>query len=170
MLFVIALVPGLIFGGKLVETCCHFVIIASKWLKTQTASLVFRTKTNSISWKANVKTEIQHTHGWISQSLSSSMPGCWFHRPSIISAASNVVFWTFFRAKTCCVACHVYCFYYGGTNMARKDVWKPHSIRLLRWFNFSQSGSRKTIEKPLKEFPWNQQWRFLFWKVFAAWT
>ena len=34
---------------------------------------------------------------------------------------------------------------------------KPHSIRLLRWFNFSQSGSRKTIEKALKELPWNQQ-------------
>ena len=34
---------------------------------------------------------------------------------------------------------------------------KPHSIRLLRRFNFSQSGSRKTLEKPLKELLWNQQ-------------
>ena len=30
--------------------------------------------------------------------------------------------------------------------------------RLLRWFNFSQSGGAgKTIQKPLKELPWNQQ-------------
>ena len=28
-----------------------------------------------------------------------------------------------------------------------KNVWKPHSIRLLRWFNFSQSGSRKNNRK-----------------------
>ena len=82
---------------------------------------------------------------------------CWFHGPRIISAASNVAFWTFFRAKTCCVVCHAYCFCYGGTNMARKNVWKPHSNRLLRWFNCSQSETRKTIEKPLKELPWNQQ-------------
>ena len=72
---------------------------------------------------------------------------CWFHGPRIISAASNVVFWTFFRAKTCCVVCHAYCFCYGRTKMARKNVWKPHSIRLLRWFNFSQSGSRKNNRK-----------------------
>ena len=36
----------------------------------------------------------------------------------------NVVFWTFFLAKTCCVVCHAYCLCYGGTNMARKNVWK----------------------------------------------
>ena len=51
-------------------------------------------------------------------------PFCWFHIPSIISAASNVVFWTFLRAKTCCVVCHTCCFCYGGTDMARKMVWK----------------------------------------------
>ena len=33
-LFVIALVPGLFFGGKPDETCCHSVV-ASKWLETQ---------------------------------------------------------------------------------------------------------------------------------------
>ena len=33
-LFVIALVPGLFFGGKPDETCCHSVV-ASKWLKTR---------------------------------------------------------------------------------------------------------------------------------------
>ena len=46
---------------------------------------------------------------------------CRFHGPSIISAASNVVFWTF---KTSCVVCHAYCFCYGGIYMARKHVWK----------------------------------------------
>ena len=88
---------------------------------------------------------------------------CWFYGPSIISAASNVVFWTFFCTKTCCVVCHAYCFCYGGTNTARKNVWKPHFIRLLRWFNFSQSGSRKTIEKLLKELQWNQQFIWSQW-------
>ena len=33
-LFVIAIVPGLFFGGKPAEMCCHSVV-ASKWLKTQ---------------------------------------------------------------------------------------------------------------------------------------
>ena len=33
-LFVIALVPGLFFGGKPDETCCHSVV-ASKWLETR---------------------------------------------------------------------------------------------------------------------------------------
>ena len=55
----------------------------------------------------------------------SRMLSFWFHGPRIISAASNVVFWKFFLAKTCCVVCHAYyCFCYGGTNMARKNVWK----------------------------------------------
>ena len=82
---------------------------------------------------------------------------CWFHGPRIISASSNVVFWTFSRAKTCWVVCNAYCSCDGRTNMARKNVWKPHSIPLLRLFNFSQSGSRKNNRKPLKELPWNQQ-------------
>ena len=57
-------------------------------------------------------------------------------------------FLNIFRAKTCCVVCHAYCFCYCGTNMARKNVWKePHSIRLLRWCNISQSGSRKNNRK-----------------------
>ena len=50
---------------------------------------------------------------------------CWFHGPRIISAASNVVFWTFFRAKTCLVICNPYCFFYGRTNMAHL-VWENH--------------------------------------------
>ena len=56
-------------------------------------------------------------------------------------------FLNIFRAKTCCVVCHAYCVWYDGTN--KYGAKKPHSIRLLRWFNLSQSGSRKTIEKPL---------------------
>ena len=48
---------------------------------------------------------------------------------------------------------------------------KPHSILHLRRFNFSQSGSRKTVEKPLKELPWNQQisnFTFYIVKVFIG--
>ena len=82
---------------------------------------------------------------------------CWFHGSRIISAASNLVFWTLFRTKTCCVVCHSYCFCYSAINMARKMPKKPSSIRLLRWFDFSQSENRKTIDKPLKEIQWNQQ-------------
>ena len=35
--FIIALVPGLFFGGKPDETCCHSGVV-SKWLKTQSVS------------------------------------------------------------------------------------------------------------------------------------
>ena len=43
-LFVIALVPGLFFGGKPDETCCHSVV-ASKWLNFhESVSLIYRTK------------------------------------------------------------------------------------------------------------------------------
>ena len=49
---------------------------------------------------------------------------CRFHGPRIISAASNVVFWTFFHAKICRVVGNAHCFFYGRTNMARKNVWK----------------------------------------------
>ena len=41
-LFAVALVPGLFFGGKPNETCCHSAV-ASKWLKTS-VSLLCRTK------------------------------------------------------------------------------------------------------------------------------
>ena len=63
-------------------------------------------------------------------------------------------FLNIFRAKTYCVVCHAYCFCYDGTNIARKsvrklhfNVWNLHFIRLLRWFNLSQSGSRKNNRK-----------------------
>ena len=41
--------------------------------------------------------------------------------------------------------------------MARKMFTKPSWIQLLRWFDFSQSETGKTIEEPLKELPWIQQ-------------
>ena len=59
-------------------------------------------------------------------------------------------FLNIFRARTCCVVCHAYCFCYVRTKMARKNVWKSPFIRLLRWFNFSQSGSRKNNRKALE--------------------
>ena len=71
---------------------------------------------------------------------------CWFHGLNIISAASNVVFWTFFRAKTCCVVCHAYCFCYGGTNMAGRNVWKTtfHST-----FAFEGTSMEPTTKRHL---------------------
>ena len=57
-------------------------------------------------------------------------------------------FLNIFRAKTCWVVCNAYCFCYVRTNMVQRNVWKkPHSIRLLRWFKFSQSGSKKNNRK-----------------------
>ena len=44
---------------------------------------------------------------------------------------------------------------------AKKTSEKPHSIRLLRWFNFSQSGSRKSNRKTLKELLWNQLFKWI---------
>ena len=58
-----------------------------------------------------------------------------------------MVFWTFFRAKTCWVVCNTYCFCYVEQIWRKKMSEKPHSIRLLRWFNFSQSRSRKNNRK-----------------------
>ena len=53
-----------------------------------------------------------------------------------------------------------------ATDMAPKMSKKPRSIRLLRWLDFSQSeNKRKTIEKPLKELPWNDN-LFVSAKVF----
>ena len=43
-LFVIALVPGLFFGGKPVETSCH-PVVSSKWLKTQSVYSTWRNTT-----------------------------------------------------------------------------------------------------------------------------
>ena len=56
-------------------------------------------------------------------------------------------FLNIFSRQTCCVVCHAYCFCYGGTDMAQKMSEKPHSIRLLRWFNFNQPGSRENNRK-----------------------
>ena len=80
---------------------------------------------------------------------------CCFHGPSIISAASNVVFWTFFRAKTCCVVCHACCFCY---KYGAKKCLKNH-IPFEFWDDSTSAnqGAGKAIEKPLKELPWNQQ-------------
>ena len=45
-LCVIALVPGLFFGGKPDEMCCHSVV-ASKWLKTQSVCSAGRNATET---------------------------------------------------------------------------------------------------------------------------
>ena len=45
-LFVIALVPGLFFGGKPDETCCHSVV-ASKWLKTRVSQFALQDETTA---------------------------------------------------------------------------------------------------------------------------
>ena len=57
---------------------------------------------------------------------------CWFHGPRIISAASNVVFWTFFAPKLAGL------FVTPIVSATVEQIWreemseKPHSIRLLR--------------------------------------
>ena len=86
---------------------------------------------------------------------------CWFHGPVIISAVANVVFWTFFGAKTCCVACHSYCFCYGGTSMAPKKCLKNH-IPFDFWVDSTLANQEagKTTRKPFKELPWNQEKEF----------
>ena len=67
-------------------------------------------------------------------------------------------FLNIFSRQTCCVVCQGYCFYYGGTNMARKNVWKT-TFHSTFWGDstLANQGAGKTIEKPLKELPWNQQ-------------
>ena len=107
-------------------------------------------------WIPYTSTEITwlHEKDWFGRHLINFVC-CWFSGPRIISAASNVVFWTFFHAKTCCVVCHAY-----NVSSTVEQIWrrkmteKPHSIRLLRWFNFSQSGSGKNNRKAFKELPW----------------
>ena len=84
------------------------------------------------------------------------MFSCWFHGPRISWAASNLVFWTFFCAKTCCVVCHAYCFCY-GTNMVRKNVRKHIPFDFWDDSTLANQGAGKTIENHLKELPWNQQ-------------
>ena len=85
---------------------------------------------------------------------------CWFHGSTIISAALNLVFWTFFLAKTCCIVCQSSCFFTVQQIWREKMSRKPHSIRLLRWSTIANQKTGKTIEKPLKELPWNQQLRW----------
>ena len=74
------------------------------------------------------------------------------------SNESNVVFWTFLRAKTCCVVCHAYCFCYGGTNGTKKCLKNHIPFNFWGDSTLANQGAGKTIEKPLKELPtWNQQ-------------
>ena len=59
-------------------------------------------------------------------------------------------FLNIFCAKTCCVVLSPYCFCYSATNKAQKMSTKPRSIRLLRWFDFSQSENGKNNRKTFK--------------------
>ena len=86
-------------------------------------------------------------------------------------------FLNIFLAKTCCVVCHSSCFFYSATNMTRKNVQTPWSIRLLRWFEFRESENfcgtnSKVIVMTLCQNPWDglsqpflindQKYNFLF--------
>ena len=115
----------------------------------------YPTPISRCSWKDSLRTPTPPSHF---KHLSLLLPHCWFHGPSIISAASNVVFWTFFLTKPCCVVCHAYCFWYGPTNMAQEKCPKKH-IPFDFWNDstLANQGTLKTIEKSLKELPWNQQ-------------
>ena len=76
----------------------------------------------------------------------------------MISAASNLVFRTFFRNKTCCVVCHSYCFCYSATNMARTNVQnttfdstsEKHSRKMLSRDQIKKLASVKSV------IPWEQ--------------
>ena len=76
---------------------------------------------------------------------------CWFHGSRIISAVSNLVFWTFFRVKTCGIVCHSYCFCYSATNMALKNVQKntyDSTFEMIRLQPIrKQENNRKTFER-----------------------
>ena len=68
---------------------------------------------------------------------------CWFH-----GSRANLILWTFFRAITCCLVCHSYCFSYGAANMAQKmSKNPPFDSTQLRWFDLSQSERRKNNGK-----------------------
>ena len=67
--------------------------------------------------------------------------------PSRSFRSFSLVFWTFFRAKMCCVVCHSYCFCYSATDRARKNVWNTMFDWTLRWFDFRQSENRKNNRK-----------------------
>ena len=73
---------------------------------------------------------------------------CWLHGSRIISAASNLVFWTNFSRQNLLRSLSLVSFVlqhykYGAKKMSKK----PHSIPLLRCFDFSQSENRKNNRK-----------------------
>ena len=94
---------------------------------------------------------------WLSSKKESAMAILLVQGPSIIPAASNVVFWTSFLAKSCCVVCHAYC------SAMVEQIWREKCLKNHIPFDFwddlslTNQGAGKTIEKPLKELPWNQQ-------------
>ena len=83
---------------------------------------------------------------------------CWFHGPRIISAASNVVFWTFFSRQNLQRCLSRLLFLLRWNKYGAKKCLKNH-IPFDFWNDstLTNQGARKTIEKLLKELPWNQQ-------------
>ena len=65
------------------------------------------------------------------------------------ASSQQLQMWFFehFSHQNCCVVCHAYCSATVEQIWRKKLSGKPHSIRLLRWFNCSQSGGRKNNRK-----------------------
>ena len=83
---------------------------------------------------------------------------CWLHGSRIISAASNLVFWTNFSRQNLLRSLSLVSFVLQHYKYGAKKCPKNH-IRFHFW-DVSTSANQKTgktIEKSLKELPWNQQ-------------
>ena len=70
-----------------------------------------------------------HRNIWLisalnTQCVSINLPGLLVPRTEHHLSSFKCGFLNIFRAKTCCVVCHAYCFGYGGTNMAQKKRLK----------------------------------------------
>ena len=67
-LCVIALAPGLFFGGKPDETCCHSVV-ASKWLKTRVSQFALQLQLKQTQTEIIKSLAVQRLKKWEEQCI-----------------------------------------------------------------------------------------------------
>ena len=86
------------------------------------------------------------------------LPFCWFHEPSIISAASDVWFSEHFSCQNLLRSLSRLLFLLRWNKYGAKKCLKNH-IPFDFWDDSTSANQEagKTIEKPLNELPWNQQ-------------
>ena len=82
---------------------------------------------------------------------------CWFHRRRIISAASECGFLNIFARQNllCCLSRLL--FLLRWNKYGAKKILKTTFHWTFEMMTLSNQGAGKTIEKHLKELPWNQQ-------------